>query len=497
MTNFGEPPASPQAPVVTVGESAAGEVLAGRYRLEEHIHDDARGRQVWRATDIVLRRPVAVVLRHPGGDFAAEMTMAAVAASRVTHPHLVDVYDVFDEGSRAYVIREWVDGLSLREIVADGPLDAGRATTVAHAVASAVAAAHAAGTPHGNIQPGTVLIADDGRVMLADARADESVTPEGDVRALGAVLYCALTGYWPRLEVGPDALPDPPRDDTGRPINPRQMRGGLPANLCDLATSLLDLTLPVPSAESVAAELGRLDTDSNEELFGEGGSLSFAPPGRRVAVEAPSRAGRKIAMGVGALVILAAAAFIIANKIGGTTHTATTSPTTHPSSPGPTAAQPHVIALNPDQVRIVDPPNGDRGEVGNSQRMIDGKEDTDWHTGWYKEPNFGGIKPGMGVLIDLGKPTDVVNLKADFGYPGATATVEIGDTDPGATSAGDQEIVNTYQAVGQAQQVHATQVFPIGKKTQYVLLWVTVLPPSQKYPGKFQVVIDELSITVS
>jgi hypothetical protein len=495
VTNFGEPPASPQAPVVTVGGSAAGEVLAGRYRLEEHVNDDARGRQVWRATDIVLRRPVAVVLRHPGGDFAAEMTMAAVAASRITHSHLVDVYDVFDEGSRAYVIREWVDGLSLREIVADGPLDAGRATAVAHAVASAVAAAHATGTSHGNIQPGTVLIADDGRVMLGDGRADDSVTPEGDVRALGAVLYCALTGRWPHLEAGPDQLPDGARDATGRLISPRQMRSGLPANLCDLATGLLDPTVTVPTAESVAVELGRLDTDGHDELFGEGGSLSFAPPGRRVGAETTSRAGRKITIGIGALVILAAAAFVIAHKIGGS-QTAGTSPTTHPTSTQ-SVAQPHVIALNPGQVRIVDPPNGDRGEIGNSQRMIDGKESTDWHTGWYKEPNFGGIKPGMGVLIDLGKPTDVVNLRADFGYPGATAQIEIGDTDPGATSAGDQEIVNTYQPVGQAQQVHATQVFPIGKKARYVLLWITVLPPSQKYPGKFQISIDEISVSVS
>ncbi len=80
------------------------------------------------------------------------------------------------------MVREWVDGASLRELVADGPLDPGRATAVAHAVASAVAAAHATGMAHGNVHPGTVLIADDGRVVLADARADDLATAEGDIR---------------------------------------------------------------------------------------------------------------------------------------------------------------------------------------------------------------------------------------------------------------------------------------------------------------------------
>ncbi len=107
-----------------------GEILAERYELVEHINNDSAGRQVWRGVDVMLRRPVAVVLRYPGGDSATEMLQAAVAASRVIHPNLVGVYDAIDEGERAYVVREWVDGQSLREIVAEGVLDPARATGV-------------------------------------------------------------------------------------------------------------------------------------------------------------------------------------------------------------------------------------------------------------------------------------------------------------------------------------------------------------------------------
>ena len=157
MTHTDEAPDSPNQQVMTAGGPEAGEMLVGRYRLEEHINDDASGRRVWRGIDVVLRRPIAVVLRYPGGESAGEMITAAIAASRITHPHLVDVYDAIDEDTRAYVVREWVDGVSLRELVADGPLDSVRATSVAHAVASAVAAAHASGMAHGNVHPGSVL----------------------------------------------------------------------------------------------------------------------------------------------------------------------------------------------------------------------------------------------------------------------------------------------------------------------------------------------------
>src|SRR4051812_26326036 len=77
-----------------------GDMLASRYRLEEQVNTDAAGRQIWRGIDVILRRPVAIVLRSPGGDAAAAMLTAAVAVSRVVHPHLASVYDAIDEASR-------------------------------------------------------------------------------------------------------------------------------------------------------------------------------------------------------------------------------------------------------------------------------------------------------------------------------------------------------------------------------------------------------------
>src|SRR5262245_12725269 len=321
------PAAQPQ--VLTYGAPSVGEILAERYRLEEHIGNDSLGRQLWRGIDVILRRPVAVVLRYPGGESAGEMLSAAVAASRIVHPHLVGVYDAIDEGDRAYVVREWVDGIALRDLVAtEGPLDAFRSVTVGWAVTDAVAALHATGMAHGNIHPGTVLIANDGRVVLTDARADVTATPESDIRAIGAVLYCALTGHWPHAEAGPTSVPDAVRDNSGSLAAPRQVRAGVPTHLDALVSDLLNPDLPVPAADVLAAELARLSQGDDSLDYAAHDALGFEAFESAVATAPPPprAAGRKLATGVVLLLILALAGTLAAARVlGGSNAPSTTS----------------------------------------------------------------------------------------------------------------------------------------------------------------------------
>ncbi len=495
MTHADEAPDSPNHQVMTAGGAEAGETLVGRYRLEEHINDDARGRRVWRGIDVVLRRPIAVVLRYPGGDSAGEMLSAAIAASRITHPHLVDVYDVIDEESRAYVVREWVDGVSLRELVVDGPLDSVRATSVAHAVASAVAAAHASGMSHGNVHPGSVLIADDGRVVLADARADEAATNAHDVRAIGAILYCALTGHWPHAEAGPDRLPDAIRDANGDLASPRQVRGGLPSVLSEIATDLLNPALDPPNAADLCAELARLDTADSDDLFGDAGPLAFTSGGSIGSDPARARNGRKLAVGVAALLAVASAGLIIAAKIG----TAGGAPVASPPSPTASTtfhqpAPPQDTVIPVQAIRIVDP-KGNGTELGGADAMIDGDQGSYWRTDIYTTADFGGpgFKPGMGVLLDLGHDVNVASVKVDFLAPGATIEARLGEKDPGSGHAGDTEILNTYKKADGGAIVDAppTTVINIGTTTRYVLLWMTEMP---RVSNGYRVTINEITV---
>ena len=508
MTQVGEgheTAADADGPVMTFGASTVGEILAERYQLEEHVNNDSAGRQVWRGIDVVLRRSVAVVLRHPGGESATEMLQAAVDTSRVIHPNLVGVYDAIDEGERAYVVREWVDGESLRELVsAEGPLDPARATAIAHSITDALAAVHATGMVHGNVHPGSTLIADDGRVVLADARADSADNVETDIRAVGGLLYYALTAHWPHAEVGRSALPDANRDGGGNPAAPRQIRAGIPAYLDDLTMDLLDKRVQVPEADALTAELARLDSADDE--YEDVGPLRFA---QSTSIE-PARSTRKIIIGVGALAVIAILGLVFGIRAisdsGSPTTQKTTqanangapdSSTTDSQAPAPT---PKKIPLTAGMVRIVDPPKGDRSDSPEAANVVDGNADTAWTTHRFNTAKFGKLKPGMGVLINLGTPRNLAEVRVETSSPGVAMDIRTGTTDPGNNSAGDDKIVQTYKKLGEDDSDSKTDgtnrvfsVFDANTQYQYVLVFVTELPRADD-GDRYQVSVNEISV---
>jgi eukaryotic-like serine/threonine-protein kinase len=484
-------------PVLTFGAPTRGEILAERYQLDEHIGNDSLGRQLWRGVDVILRRPVAVVLRYPGGEAASEMLSAAVAASRIVHPHLAGVYDAIDEGERAYVVREWVNGAALRELLDHGPLDVERCVVIAQAAAAAVTALHETGMAHGNVHPGTVLVADDGRVVITDARADEAATPDADIRALGAILYCSLTAHWPHAEAGPTALPDALRDNAGRPVAPRQVRHGVPSQLDELVTYLLSDDLVPPSAEQLAIELSRFTADPRLEYPTDRAMEFEAFEAAAETNEAPRPAGRKIAIGVVGLLVIAAAGMIAATRVLGPAQGAGKSPTNSTTAPATgQTGKPVPLKLGANQVRIVDGPGGNRSEVRDADKTIDGNINTGWKTEHYRRsPAFGDKKPGMGILLDLGAPKQVSSVEVQLSRQGATLELRSGNEDPGADAAGDAKIIETYQRVGDPRtECPIRVVLPApDQPVRYLLIFITKLPADGE---EFQVGIQEITVLV-
>ena len=504
--------------VMTFGEPAEGEIFADRYQLQEHVDTDAVGRQIWRGLDVVLRRPVAVVIRQPGGEAAAAMLTAAVAASRLVHPHIVSVYDAIDEQDRAYLVREWVAGVALRDVLRQSPLDAERSTLVTHAIAEAVAALHSAGIVHGNVHPGTILIADDGRVVLTDAHADGMPSPESDIRAIGAVLYACLTSHWPYAEAGHSTLPDAVRDSTGRLATPRQVRGGIPSHLDEIAADLLDLQNVPPSAAVVATEFARLATQgSGEQEYDSPYDPEYdydddpdrGPMGFSSEATPRRRAGGKLALGVAVLTVIAiAGAFIGAKVLGSSGDPGATTPgaSSAVSSAPATTGVGNPIAITAEQIRMVDPPTGDRKEFAEIGKAVDGNENTGTSTAGYKTANFGGLKKGMGILINLGKPTKVGAVRVTVSLQRASMSLRTGPSDPGADSNGDKAIADGYTTIGTPLVDHpgTVMVLPVGqdqKEVQYLLVWISELPldPAREKTSPTQpygLAINEIQVLV-
>ncbi|MFB9177584.1 serine/threonine-protein kinase [Dactylosporangium sucinum] len=189
---------------------------------------------VWRASDTLLRRDVAVkeVILPPNlapsdRDSMYQRTLReARAAAALSHPSVVQVYDVVTEAGRPWIVMELLQARSLAEmIVEDGPLAARAVAKIGIALLGALEVAHAAGVLHRDVKPANVLISGDGRCVLTDfgvARmpTDSELTtpgmvlgsphfisperaigakfgPPSDLFSLGVTLYTAVEGRPP------------------------------------------------------------------------------------------------------------------------------------------------------------------------------------------------------------------------------------------------------------------------------------------------------------
>ncbi len=189
----------------TVADPMIGRVLDGRYRVGPRI---ARGGMatVYEATDLRLDRTCALKVMHAGlggdDDFAGRFVREARAAARLSHPHVVGVYDQGDDGGTLFLAMEYVPGHTLRDLVrTEAPMAPARALALIDPVLSALAAAHAAGLIHRDVKPENVLLADDGRVKVADFGLARAINAETQHTATGGVLIGTVSYLSPELVV--------------------------------------------------------------------------------------------------------------------------------------------------------------------------------------------------------------------------------------------------------------------------------------------------------
>jgi serine/threonine-protein kinase len=184
---------------VTVSDPLVGRVLDGRYAIRSRI---ARGgmASVYLAVDERLDREVAVKVMHENlvsdDEFVRRFIREARSAARLTHPGVVQVFDQGEDHGVVFLAMEHVPGRTLRDLMRErGPLTPREALDLMEPVLDALGAAHRAGIVHRDVKPENVLLADDGRVKVADfglARAVSTATASSSTGVLlGTVAYLA------------------------------------------------------------------------------------------------------------------------------------------------------------------------------------------------------------------------------------------------------------------------------------------------------------------
>jgi eukaryotic-like serine/threonine-protein kinase len=236
-------------------------VLADRYEVEQLLGQGGMAR-VFRGRDRVLNRTVAVKVLSPqfasDDQFVARFRREAQAAAALNHPNIVSVYDTGDQGDVHYIVMEYVEGRTLRDVIRqEGPILPERASEIGQAVARALSSAHEAGLVHRDIKPGNIMLTREGEVKVMDfgiARTSTGDTltqtaavlgtasylsPEqaqgttvdarSDIYSLGCVLFEMLTGRAPFTGDSPVAIAyKHVRED---PVHPSNLNPDVPPSL--------------------------------------------------------------------------------------------------------------------------------------------------------------------------------------------------------------------------------------------------------------------------
>lgn len=209
----------PKAPLT------AGAVLDSRYRIDALVGQGGMA-SVYRATDLTLRRQVAVKVADAGATGASTLTLflnEAQALARVEHPGLVPVYAVGRSGELYYLAMKFIEGRTLSDVLKDVErIAAEDVAGMVSEVCDALQALHDASLVHRDVKPGNLMIGDDGKVTVMDlgiVQSSESsevastlgtpryMAPEmlsngevdgrADVYSLGVIAYQALCGSVP------------------------------------------------------------------------------------------------------------------------------------------------------------------------------------------------------------------------------------------------------------------------------------------------------------
>jgi eukaryotic-like serine/threonine-protein kinase len=420
------------------------QTVAGRYVLESEI---SRGGMatVWRARDDVLARRVAIKILHPhlseDEGFVERFRREALAAARLSHPNIVSIYDTgtdVPEGggpNLQYIVMEYCGGGTLAHLAAEsGPLPPERVVAIGDAACDALAFAHHQGIVHRDVKPANVLMADDGHLKVADFGIAKAAFVKGDITttgsilgtvtyispeqaqglepdhrsdlySLGAVLYELTVGRPPfegetQIATAMKHLKEPPA--APRSIDPR-----IPQ---PLETVILRALEKDPERRFASADEMRSALDGASS---SGGTMAL--PLQSPPPVATSPSGTRSAwrpgwmMRVVAAIVATIALAVVASTLINISQEDPPAEENRRRNRGRATAAPGGGQVEVASVTDFDPHGGDGEHPEEAPNATDGDPSTVWTTQTYSSL-LSAIKPGVGLLFDLGDSREVSSV---------------------------------------------------------------------------------------
>ncbi|MFJ9176902.1 protein kinase family protein [Streptomyces sp. NPDC102360] len=483
-------------------ELHSGHKLARRYRLEECV-TRLDGFSSWRAMDEKLRRAVGVHILpadHPRG---RSVLAAARSSALLGDPRFVQVLDAVEENDLVYVVHEWLpDATELTALLALAPLEAHDAYQMASQVSHAMAAAHREGLAHLRLTPSAVLRTSTGQWRIRGLAVNAALrgitcdTPQrADTEAIGALLYASLTQRWPYEDdaYGLSGLPK----GVGL-IAPDQVRAGVHRGLAELSMRALAndgatasrQEPPCTTPEDLVKAIGEMPRirppepaftappEYQRTTYQQG---SYGRPAPRATQPVPtpppplhSRTGKALKWGVSALLIaaLGLGSWQLADALmdrGNTGSSGSTDTSDDSGKGGKQDAKPISIESAKEFVA-----EGDAQAPGEVDKTYDDSSSTYWRTKSFVDGPKMVIKPGVGIVYDLGSAKDVSAASIGLRYGGDHTTVSLyasPSLNPGSVS-GLKQIGSKTDSKTTSAKITADD--PV--KTRYLLVWLTALP---------------------
>jgi putative peptidoglycan lipid II flippase len=509
----------PETPIPSpsTGSVVAGSVVGNRYRLVSQVVVDAAGSVYWRAKDTVLPRDMAVTLLPEGPTTNATVTKT-LRAGRLHHIGLPQTLDLGTDSGYSFVVGQWVDGATLTDLVAGGPLDSDVAGSITAKIADAVAEAHRNGVSLGALHPSLVRVNFDGQVRFSHVISYSGATQEQDIRAIGAMLYLMLTGTYPLPQTGlSPTLPAAPTRG-GREMPADEIGAHASAGLSALADRALhpESAHGVKTAGAVTALLQRADTSSAASSGPITGEVPLTP---RQLAEKRLRRERRVKLGVAGAMLTALTvllAIVVGTvltrivdsvqdpvitsdqqlEIATTTLEATgvdevpittaESSLAEPSETVPAVVETPVAIVSGE---VYDPEgNGTKDYVSYVDRAFDNDPASAWRTFSYRQ-QFGptGLKDGVGLLLTLERPVRPTSVVVGTTTPGIRVEIRASDGNINAD-------VTSTPVLATSDVGTSPAAIPIPEDAPtltHLIVFVVALPGSE---GSFEGAISGISV---